>query len=118
MTLRYHEEKNPATGEEWQPGTILAIFFCIFIGSFMIGNLDPSLKAMQAARMAAGRFFSVKENKPDIQCGGEDNRKDLQSIDQFQLEDVTFFYPARPEVKILNGLSLEHQAWTEGGCGG
>lgn len=106
MTLRYHEEKNPATGEEWQPGTILAIFFCIFIGSFMIGNLDPSLKAMQAARMAAGRFFSVKENKPDIQCGGEDNRKDLQSIDQFQLEDVTFFYPARPEVKILNGLSL------------
>jgi hypothetical protein len=24
-------------GQLWQPGTILAIFFCIFIGSFMIG---------------------------------------------------------------------------------
>ena len=24
-----------------------------------VGNLDPSIKAMQAARMAAGRFFQV-----------------------------------------------------------
>jgi hypothetical protein len=30
----------------------------------MIGNLDPSLKALAAARFAAGRFFQVKENRP------------------------------------------------------
>eukprot|EP00438_Fugacium_kawagutii_P033769 Skav231819 [mRNA] locus=scaffold640:55022:69687:+ [translate_table: standard] len=71
MTLRYNDQINPATGELWQPGTIMSIFFCIFIGSFMIGNLDPSLKAMQAARMAAGRFFQVKENNPEVQCRGE-----------------------------------------------
>jgi len=106
MLLRYNDEKNPATGELWQPGTILAIFFCIFIGSFMIGNLDPSVKAMQAARMAAGRFFSVKEKHPEVQCRGEDKRKELQSIEKFELEAVHFNYPARPEVKILNGLSL------------
>ncbi|CAE7260922.1 ABCB1, partial [Symbiodinium pilosum] len=45
MTLRYNDQINPATGAEWNPGTIMSIFFCIFIGSFMIGNLDPSLKA-------------------------------------------------------------------------
>ena len=109
MILRYNDEINPSTGELWQPGTIMAIFFCIFIGSFMIGNLDPSLKAMQAARMAAGRFFSVKENKPQVQCRGDDERKDLESIEKFELEEVHFNYPARPEVKILNGLSLSIQ---------
>ena len=29
MTLRYNDELNPATGELWEPGTIMAIFFCI-----------------------------------------------------------------------------------------
>lgn len=35
MTLRYNGEINPATGKEWMPGNIMAIFFCVFIGSFM-----------------------------------------------------------------------------------
>ena len=106
MTLRYNDEINPATGEEWQPGTIIAIFFCIFIGSFMIGNLDPSVKAMLAARAAVGRFLQVKNNKPEVQCRENDVRKDLEAIETLDLEDVHFSYPARPSVKILNGLSL------------
>ena len=35
MTLKYNDEINPATGKPWQPGNIMAIFFCVFIGSFM-----------------------------------------------------------------------------------
>lgn len=109
MTLKYNDELNPSTGKVWQPGNIMAIFFCVFIGSFMVGNLDPSIKAMQAARMAAGRFFQVKENKPAVQCRGTDNRQELQSIEKFEFQSVHFYYPARPEVKILNGLSLTLQ---------
>jgi len=109
MTLRYNDELNPATGEAWEPGTIMAIFFCIFIGSFMIGNLDPSIKAMKAAQTAAGRFFQAVENKPDIQCRDQDTREGIDSIEQFDFESVHFTYPARPDVKVLNGLSLTIQ---------
>ena len=109
MTLRYNDEINPATGQFWQPGTIMAIFFCIFIGSFMIGNLDPSLKAMKAAQTAAGRFFKALENKPSIQCRLKDEREELETIEKFEFESVHFTYPARPDVKVLNGLSLSIQ---------
>ncbi|CAE7539788.1 ABCB1 [Symbiodinium natans] len=112
MTLRYNDEKNPSTGETgekgkprgpqrqelWEPGTIMAIFFCIFIGP-----------AMKAAQTAAGRFFQAVENKPNIQCREGDQRLDITSIDKFQFESVHFTYPARPEVKVLNGLSLTIQ---------
>jgi len=107
MTLRYHDHLNPATGRPWEPGNILAIFFCVFTGSFCIGNLDPSLKALQAARFAAGRFFQVQDSKPQVQCADIDRREDIESIESFQLQDVHFYYPARPDVKILNGLSLQ-----------
>ena len=109
MTLRYNREINPATGKLWEPGNIMAIFFCIFIGSFMIGNLDPSLKAMKAAQTAAGRFFQAVENKPNIQCRLADQREDISSIEKFEFEAVHFTYPARPDVKVLNGLSLTIQ---------
>eukprot|EP00435_Cladocopium_sp_Y103_P015985 s2734_g3.t4 len=67
MLLRYNDEKNPATGELWQPGTILAIFFCIFIGSFMIGirafRRRPSLKGGKQMNMlrATERGATVQE---------------------------------------------------------
>ena len=109
MTLRYNNEVNPSTGKLWEPGTIMAIFFCIFIGSFMIGNLDPSLKAMKAAQTAAGRFFKAVENKPNIQCRLADQRQDISSIEKFEFQAVHFTYPARPDVKVLNGLSLTIQ---------
>lgn len=109
MTLIYYDRINPATGKVWEAGTIMAIFFCIFIGSFMVGQLEPTLKCFQAARLAAGRFFQVKENKPMIQCRGADGRGELESIESFEFKSVHFFYPARPEVKILQGLSLSMQ---------
>eukprot|EP00434_Breviolum_minutum_P006015 symbB.v1.2.005301.t1/scaffold283.1/size308953/2 len=43
MILRYNDEINPSTGELWQPGTIMAIFFCIFIGAT---ELPESLKIL------------------------------------------------------------------------
>ena len=30
-----------------------------FSGSFMVGQLEPTLKCFQAARLAAGRFFQA-----------------------------------------------------------
>eukprot|EP00439_Symbiodinium_sp_Y106_P024056 s2066_g2.t3 len=109
MTLRYHDQINPSTGKLWEPGTIMSIFFCIFIGSFSIGSLDPSLKAMRAAQAAAGRFYSILNNKSVIQCRLEDSRASIDSIENFEFNDVHFTYPARPDVKVINGLSLTIQ---------
>jgi len=69
-------------------------------------NIDPSVKAFELARFGAGRFYSVLEHKANIQCMGKDPRSDITSIEKFEMQNVEFYYPARPDVKVLNGLNL------------
>ena len=64
---------------------------------------------MKAAQTAAGRFFRALENKPNIQCRLDDKRQDISKIEKFDFENVHFTYPARPDVKVLNGVSLSIQ---------
>eukprot|EP00439_Symbiodinium_sp_Y106_P019704 s1995_g2.t1 len=106
MNFAYHRELNPATGEPWRTGDIMTIFFCIFIGSFFMGQIDPSVKAMGSAQMAAYRFFKVHDNKPAIQRRDADERKEVSSIETFAFEQVHFSYPARPSVTVLGGVTL------------
>ncbi|CAE7439846.1 ABCB1, partial [Symbiodinium necroappetens] len=82
------------------------IFFCIFIGSFFMGQIDPSIKAIGSAQMAAYRFFKVHDNKPAIQRRDADERKEVSSIETFAFEQVHFSYPARPTVTVLGGVTL------------
>lgn len=110
MTLRYNNQINPATGQLWSPGTILSIFFCVFIGSFSIGNVGPGIKAFSVARVAAGRFFETVDSRSVIQVkDGDRNQKKelpLSTVTLMELKDVHFFYPARPDIKVLAGVSL------------
>ncbi|CAE7260932.1 ABCB1 [Symbiodinium pilosum] len=68
---------------------------------------------MKAAQAAAGRFYSIVNNKPLIQrrlkakfhllLGLQDEREGLDSIDKFEFDNVHFTYPARPDVKVRMG---------------
>lgn len=106
MTLRYDGVINPSTGEIWNPGRILSIFFCVFVGSNAISQLDPAIKCFHSGRVGAAHFFSVLEQKTTIQYRGQDARKSLQNIESMKLQDVHFSYPTRPDLKVLNGLNI------------
>mmetsp|Transcript_7569 Transcript_7569/g.16469 ORF Transcript_7569/g.16469 Transcript_7569/m.16469 type:complete len:1107 (+) Transcript_7569:1-3321(+) len=106
MRFRYDNLLNPSTGKPWQPGEILTIFFCIMVGGFSLGSLDPGVKAFQKARMGAASFFEAMENPGTIQCKEGDVREVVERIDSFELRDVHFSYPQRPDVPVLQGLSL------------
>ena len=62
---------------------------------------------MIQAAGAAVRVFELRERQPDAPMSGE--LKPAQDLQQgaLILRDVHFSYPARPDVKVLHGLSLE-----------
>ena len=85
---------------------MLIIFFNVLMGTFSIGQTAPYFEAFAQARGAAALIFQVIERKPDIDSSSDSGRKIKDFKGRVELRNVSFKYPARPDVPVLNGLSL------------
>ena len=95
------------------PGTVGSVYTVIFLlldASFIVGQIAPYLQTFSAAS-GAGQALreTIDKQSPidgtDTVSGIMPQPGDVQDI-AVELEDVEFRYPARPDEKALQGLSL------------
>uniref|UniRef100_A0A4W2IG35 Bile salt export pump n=1 Tax=Bos indicus x Bos taurus TaxID=30522 RepID=A0A4W2IG35_BOBOX len=91
--------------EEYTPGVLVQIFLSVIVGALNLGNASSCLEAFAAGRAAAASIFETIDRKPLIDCMSEDGYKLDRIKGEIEFHNVTFHYPSRPEVKILNKLS-------------
>uniref|UniRef100_A0A3Q2XZA6 Bile salt export pump n=2 Tax=Hippocampus comes TaxID=109280 RepID=A0A3Q2XZA6_HIPCM len=92
--------------EEYSPGTLLQVFFGVLIAAMNLGQASPCLEAFAAGRGAATIIFETIEREPEIDCLSEAGYKLDKVKGDIEFHNVTFHYPSRPEVKILDRLSV------------
>ncbi|XP_059183904.1 bile salt export pump isoform X2 [Centropristis striata] len=92
--------------EEYTPGTLLQVFFGVLIAAMNLGQASPCLEAFAAGRGAATIIFETIEREPEIDCLSEAGYKLDRVKGDIEFHNVTFYYPSRPEVKILDQLSV------------
>ncbi|XP_049919135.1 bile salt export pump-like [Epinephelus moara] len=92
--------------EEYSPGTLLQVFFGVLIAAMNLGQASPCLEAFAAGRGAATTIFETVEREPEIDCLSEAGYKLDRVKGDIEFHNVTFHYPSRPEVKILDQLSV------------
>ncbi|XP_077368635.1 bile salt export pump-like isoform X2 [Festucalex cinctus] len=92
--------------EEYSPGTLLQVFFGVLIAAMNLGQASPCLEAFAAGRGAATIIFETIEREPEIDCLSEAGYKLDRVKGDIEFHNVTFHYPSRPEVKILDRLSV------------
>lgn len=64
------------------------------------------MSAFAKARVAAAKIFRIIDHKPSVDKNSETGLQ-LHSVSGLvELKNVTFSYPSRPDVKILNNFSL------------
>jgi ABC transporter len=73
-----------------------------------IGNIAAPLSAAARAAGAASIFFTIID-APQPKTSG-DKAPEVSSQDDIVLENVNFAYPIRPDVKVLDDLSLRFPA--------
>ena len=91
----------------YSPDALFVVFFSVLIGGFQIGQSAPYAEALATARSAAGKIYRVIDRLPAIDSSSKEGKRPVSLQGNIKFENVLFNYPSRPDVKILQGLSLE-----------
>ena len=72
-----------------------------------IGRVSPYIESFSIARGAASKIFDIIDRVPAIDSSSATGER-LPSVDgRIAFDNVRFNYPSRPQVKILQGISLK-----------
>ncbi|XP_061186070.1 ATP-dependent translocase ABCB1-like [Saccostrea echinata] len=85
---------------------VFRVFGAIIFGGMHVGRTGSSAPDFTKGRRAATRLFSIIEREPVIDAKKEEGEKPESFTGAIELNDVHFTYPSRPDVKVLEGLSL------------
>lgn len=93
--------------EGYSGGSVINVIFAVLTGGMSLGQTSPCLNAFGAGQAAAYKMFEAIDRKPEIDVY-DTNGLVLEDIQgDIELKDVRFAYPARPDVQIFSGFSLE-----------
>ncbi|KAJ7436836.1 P-loop containing nucleoside triphosphate hydrolase protein [Mycena latifolia] len=95
---------------EANAGTVVTVFMAIMTGTFSLVILGPEIQAIVLAMGAAGKLFATIDRVPAIDAADPGGSKPAPITGALLLENVRFTYPSRPDVSVLNGISLEFPA--------
>ncbi|XP_060945264.1 bile salt export pump [Limanda limanda] len=93
--------------KEMTPGGLFQVFFGVLLGAINLGQASSCLQAFATGRAAAKNIFDTIEREPKIDCFSDEGHILDKVKGDIEFHNVTFFYPSRPEVKILNNLSIQ-----------
>ncbi|KAM6979179.1 bile salt export pump [Tautogolabrus adspersus] len=96
--------------KELSPGTLIQVFFGVLMAAMNLGQASPCLEAFASGRAAAKSIFDTIDREPEIDCFSEGGHKLENVKGDIDFHNVSFFYPSRPEVKILDDLSMQIKA--------
>ncbi|XP_056142526.1 ATP-binding cassette, sub-family B (MDR/TAP), member 4 [Lampris incognitus] len=108
---------------EYTIGTVLTVIFSVIIGAFTLGQTSPNIQSFASARGAAHKVYSIIDNKPNINSFSESGHRPDHIKGNVEFKNIHFSYPSRPDVKVLNNMSLTvHNGQTmalvgSSGCG-
>lgn len=115
---------NGNEGRDYNAVDVVSIFFAVITGAFALGQVGPSLGAITKAREAGYHIYRIIERTPPILIDDKNAKMADEKIKgDIEFNNVTFRYPSRDDIVVLNNLSFKIKAGQkaafvgETGCG-
>lgn len=87
-------------------GDVITIMMSIMIGAFALGNVAPNVQAFTTAVAAANKIFATIDRISPLDPKTETG-KTLDSVEgTVELKNIRHIYPSRPEVVVMEDVSL------------
>lgn len=88
-------------------GQVLTILMAILIGSFSLGNVSPNGQAFTNAVAAAAKIFGTIDRTSPVDPTTDEGLT-LDHVDgDIEFRNVKHIYPSRPEVTVMQDVSLK-----------
>ncbi|XP_058095200.1 ABC transporter B family member 9-like isoform X2 [Magnolia sinica] len=88
-------------------GHVLNVMIAIMTGGMSLGQASPSVNAFAAGQAAAYKMFMTINRKPEIDAYDTSGMVLEDIKGDIELRDVYFRYPARPDVQVFSGFSIQ-----------
>ncbi|KAF5346861.1 hypothetical protein D9756_010551 [Leucocoprinus leucothites] len=88
-------------------GEVITVFMAVFIGSFSLTIVAPEFVAITTARGAAAKLFATIERQPTIDSDSPSGAKPSTVDGTIVLDNITFSYPSRPGINVLQNISMK-----------
>ncbi|KAI7759569.1 hypothetical protein LZL87_013514 [Fusarium oxysporum] len=85
---------------------VLIIMLCVTVGAFQLGNVAPNVQAFTTAIAAAAKIFSTIDRKSPLDPTDDKGDKLDKLQGTIRLQNIRHIYPSRPEVVVMDNVSL------------
>ena len=91
----------------FSPETLVVVFFSLLMGGFQIGQTAPYIEAVASAKGAATSIFTIVGRRSQIDSRSERGMRPVSVDDNITVRNLSFSYPTRKDVPILNDINFE-----------
>lgn len=85
---------------------VVTVQLVIIIGAFSLGNVAPSAQAMTTAVAAANKIFATIDRQSPLDPDSDVGKKLDHVEGTIELQNIRHIYPSRPEVLVMEDVSL------------
>ncbi|KAH8277612.1 hypothetical protein KR018_002116 [Drosophila ironensis] len=91
----------------YTPAVLVIVLFAVIMGAQNLGFASPHVEAIAVATAAGQTLFNIIDRQSMVDPLGEKGERPEKSTGHISFEGIRFRYPARPDVEILKGLTVE-----------
>ncbi|KAL4963267.1 ABC transporter ATP-binding protein [Aspergillus stella-maris] len=99
-----------STGEIGEAGGIFTVIMSVIIAATQLTMLAPYMVDFTRSATAASKLFNLIDRQSEIDPYDNAGHKRSEIVGDIELNDITFAYPTRPGVKVLDGFSMRAHA--------
>ncbi|KLO94367.1 ABC transporter [Fusarium fujikuroi] len=97
-------------GEIDQPGEIFTVILPVIIAATSLTMLAPYSVDFTRASVAAAKLFDLIDRESEIDSFDSTGKIPSETIGEISVDNVTFAYPARPGIAVLDNYSVKFPA--------
>ena len=95
-----------ASGEISQPGQVFTVILAVIVAATAMSTIAPQIITLGKGGSAAAELFKVIDRVSEIDPLSDKGQRPDCCIGRIEFEGLQFAYPTRPDVSVLNNLSL------------